>query len=43
MKILAEQSAGLIIDYQEKLVPHMFERDKAVGNTGLLIQGFKIL
>ncbi|MFO7655582.1 MAG: hydrolase [Bacteroidales bacterium] len=43
MKIFTENSTGLIVDYQEKLVKHMFESDVTVRNTGLLIQGLIVM
>ncbi len=43
MRILKEQSAGLIIDVQEKLFPHIQEHELLARNTGILIEGLKIL
>jgi nicotinamidase-related amidase len=43
MRIIKEQSAGLIIDIQEKLYPHIFDYEKLANNTSILIQGLKVL
>lgn len=43
MKITSDHSIGLVIDFQEKLVPHMYESQQIIINTGILIQGLKIL
>src|SRR5581483_6315199 len=38
-----EECALLVIDIQEKLIPYIFERDRVVRNTKLLIKLAKIL
>jgi len=43
MRILKNNSIGLIIDVQEKLFPHMLKRDQLENNLIRLIAGFKIL
>lgn len=43
MRILKEESAGLIVDIQERLFPHIFEYEKIEKNTQILIDGLKIL
>ena len=43
MRIVKEHSAALIIDMQERLFPHLFESEKLIKNTSILIQGLKIL
>ncbi|MCF8379732.1 MAG: hydrolase [Bacteroidales bacterium] len=43
MRINIEESAGLIIDIQEKLFPHIADHDQLAVNTGILIEGLKIL
>jgi nicotinamidase-related amidase len=43
MRILKEHTSALIIDMQEKLFPHLFEGEKLVRNTSILIEGLKIL
>ncbi|HYW94939.1 MAG TPA: hydrolase [Bacteroidales bacterium] len=43
MRILKEHSAGLIIDIQEKLFPHIHEHDRLVKNTSILIEGLNVL
>ena len=43
MRIDRENTIGVVIDIQEKLLPHMFEKDEVVRNTNILIQGLKQL
>ena len=43
MRILKEQTAGLIIDIQEKLYPYIYKNESVVTGTTILIQGLKIL
>ncbi|KPK84786.1 MAG: isochorismatase [Bacteroides sp. SM23_62_1] len=43
MRIIKEHTAGLIIDIQEKLVPHIHRYESVTARTALLIQGLKIL
>jgi nicotinamidase-related amidase len=43
MRILKEQTAGLIIDIQEKLIPHIYKYESVIAHTAILIQGLKIL
>jgi len=43
MRILRENSIGLVIDIQERLVPAMEENDVLVENCKKLIQGLQIL
>lgn len=43
MRILKEQTAGLIIDIQEKLYPHIYDYESVAYVTALLIHGLKIL
>ena len=43
MRILKEQTAGLIIDIQERLFPHIHRQEKTAGNTRILIEGLKAL
>jgi nicotinamidase-related amidase len=43
VKITSEHSIGLVIDFQEKLVPHMYESQQIITSTGILLQGLKIL
>jgi hypothetical protein len=43
MRIIKEQSSGLIIDIQEKLYPHIHKSDILSRNTIILIRGMKIL
>jgi len=43
MRIIKEQSCGLIIDIQERLFPHIYKHEILANNTKILIKGFKIL
>jgi hypothetical protein len=43
MRILKEHSSALIIDIQERLFPFIFENEKLVKNTVILIEGLKAL
>ncbi|MFY9152131.1 MAG: hydrolase [Prolixibacteraceae bacterium] len=43
MRILKENTIGLVIDIQERLVPVMEESERFVENSKKLIQGLKIL
>ncbi len=43
MRITKENSAGLIIDMQEKLFPVMWEKDMLLKNCQILIQGLNEL
>jgi len=43
MRIIKDQSCGLIIDIQEKLYPHIYKHDIISANTATLIRGLKIL
>ncbi len=43
MRIDRGNAIGVVIDIQEKLLPHMYEKDKVERNTNILIQGLKQL
>jgi nicotinamidase-related amidase len=43
MRIIKEQSSGLIIDIQERLHPHIYKHDVVSRNAIILIRGLKIL
>ncbi len=43
MRILAEDTMALIIDFQEKLVPVMDNREELMHNTEILLKGLKLL
>jgi nicotinamidase-related amidase len=43
MRVLLENTAAMIIDYQEKIMPAMWERDQLLRNSIQLIKGLKIL
>jgi len=43
MRILKENTVAVIIDVQEKLFPHMFEKEMLRKNLNILMQGINIL
>ena len=43
MRILGEEAIALVVDYQEKLVPVMSEREVLIDRSQILLQGLKIL
>ena len=43
MRVLKAESIGLIIDFQEKLFPHIYQYKIIAKNTEILIKGLKIL
>jgi nicotinamidase-related amidase len=43
MRILAEDSILVVVDFQEKLVPHIYNGDAVVEKTAKLIRGMKAL
>lgn len=43
MRIEREHTAAIVVDYQEKLVPVMHEKDKLLHNSSILLEGLKIL
>jgi len=43
MRILRENTLGLVIDYQERLLPHIYENQQLLANTMVLIEGLKAL
>lgn len=43
MRIEAEHTAALVIDYQEKLVPVMREKERLIHNSCILLEGLKVL
>jgi nicotinamidase-related amidase len=43
MRILKENTLGLVIDYQERLLPHIHENQQLLANTLVLIEGLKAL
>lgn len=43
MRIEAEQTAALVIDYQERLVPAMDQKERLIENSGILLAGLKEL
>ena len=43
MRILKENTAGVLIDLQERLFPHIYENDQLLKNCIKLIEGFRML
>lgn len=43
MRIPPDDTAGLVIDIQEKLYPHIHEHEALARNTGVLVEGLKLL
>jgi len=43
MRVTAESSIGLIIDIQERLYPHIAEKEALLDRTRLLIRGLDVL
>ena len=43
MRISVDNTAGIIIDIQERLFPHIFRREELERNVGILIQGLNLL
>ena len=43
MRIILEQTSALLIDVQERLFPHMYERETLEHNLPILLKGLRIL
>lgn len=43
MRILAEDTSCIVIDYQEKILPAMADKDALVANSVTLLEGLKLL
>ena len=43
MRILRNDTAGLVIDIQDRLYPHIYNNEQIAANTAKLISGLKIL
>lgn len=43
MRIEREHTAAIVVDYQEKLVPVMNEKEQLIHNSEILLKGLKIL
>lgn len=43
MRILAEDTMALIVDYQERLMPVIDDSEKVIRNSSILVKGLKIL
>lgn len=43
MRIEKEKSIAIVVDYQEKLVPVMYDTEKLIHNSCILLEGLKTL
>lgn len=43
MRIDMNHTVALVIDYQEKLVPAMADKEQLIHNSGILLEGLRIL
>lgn len=43
MRIVKEDTVGVMVDMQAKLHPHMFDKDKVLNNSKILLQGLQAL
>ncbi|MBP1756665.1 MAG: hypothetical protein H6Q59_3063, partial [Firmicutes bacterium] len=43
MRIVAEDTIALVIDFQERLVPVIDRREELIHNTEILIKGLQML
>lgn len=43
MRILQEQAIGLVIDIQDRLLPHIWQHDQLLQNSRRLIKGLAVL
>ena len=43
MRILAENTSCIVIDYQEKILPAMSGREELVANSAALLKGLNLL
>lgn len=43
MRIQAEETLGVIIDIQDKLFPHMYDKENLMKRVSILIQGLQFL
>lgn len=43
MRIEAEQAVAVFVDYQEKLLPVMYEKERLLNNSGILAKGLRVL
>ena len=43
MRIIAEDTAAVVIDIQERLLPHIHEGDRTLANCVKLIEGMTLL
>jgi nicotinamidase-related amidase len=43
MRIERQKSAGLLVDVQERLFPHMDQHDELLRRTSILLEGLKML
>lgn len=43
MRVIKEQAAGLVIDIQEKLIPHIAGNEELLKNAEILLRGLTVL
>lgn len=43
MRIEADKTIAVVVDFQEKLVPVMYEKEECIHNASILLEGLKIL
>lgn len=43
MRIERKETAAIVVDYQEKLVPAMHEKEQLIHNSEILLKGLKVL
>jgi len=43
MRIIKDQTAGLVIDIQERLFPYIDDHESIARNTGILVQGLQVM
>lgn len=43
MRIIAEESLALVIDIQDRLLPHMHDHEQLISNTRILLKGLHAL
>jgi len=43
MRILKEETIAIVIDVQEKLLPHIHDNERILNNSVILLEGLKVL
>lgn len=41
MRLMAENTMAIVVDYQEKLIPVIYDNEKVVANSQILIKGIR--